>query len=78
MRTAPPLDLPPRVACDDATVCNGHETCGCGTCNRGTPLNCDDGGCCTGNRHTLPKRRLTVEVQAVGSGQERLGDDVFS
>jgi len=35
------------VSCDDATVCNGHEVCGGGTCNPGTPPNCDDGNICT-------------------------------
>ena len=33
--------------CDDGTVCNGHEVCGGGTCNAGTPLNCNDGNVCT-------------------------------
>ena len=34
--------------CDDATVCNGNETCnGAGACLPGTPLNCDDGNACT-------------------------------
>jgi sugar lactone lactonase YvrE len=35
------------TACDDATVCNGHETCQAGTCTAGTPLACDDGNLCT-------------------------------
>ncbi len=33
--------------CDDATVCNGREVCGGGTCNAGTPLVVDDGNPCT-------------------------------
>src|SRR2546428_320275 len=33
--------------CDDGTVCNGREVCGGGTCNSGTPLNCNDGNVCT-------------------------------
>jgi cysteine-rich repeat protein len=34
--------------CDDATVCNGNETCdGAGSCLPGTPLDCDDGDACT-------------------------------
>jgi hypothetical protein len=35
------------TACDDGTVCNGHETCQAGTCRAGTPLNCDDSKQCT-------------------------------
>jgi hypothetical protein len=33
--------------CPDATVCNGAEVCGNGTCNPGTPLNCNDNNPCT-------------------------------
>ena len=33
--------------CNDATVCNGTETCQGGICTAGTPLNCDDGNVCT-------------------------------
>jgi Tol biopolymer transport system component len=34
--------------CDDATVCNGRETCQAGSCTAGTALNCeDDGDPCT-------------------------------
>src|SRR5207244_10961506 len=32
---------------DDATVCNGREVIGGGTCNTGTPLSCVDGNTCT-------------------------------
>ena len=35
------------LPCDDGTVCNGCEVCGGGTCNTGTPLNCNDGKVCT-------------------------------
>ncbi len=35
------------VACADATVCNGEETCRAGTCTAGTPLTCSDGNPCT-------------------------------
>jgi hypothetical protein len=34
-------------ACDDDLFCNGHEVCGGGTCNPGTPPNCNDGVSCT-------------------------------
>jgi hypothetical protein len=33
--------------CADATVCNGTEQCVAGTCQPGTPLNCNDGSACT-------------------------------
>lgn len=33
--------------CDDSTVCNGREVCGGGTCQPGTPLNCNDNNGCT-------------------------------
>ena len=34
--------------CPDADLCNGDETCdGAGTCNPGTPLDCDDSNVCT-------------------------------
>lgn len=33
--------------CGDGDVCNGQEVCVAGTCGGGTPLNCDDGDCCT-------------------------------
>jgi hypothetical protein len=35
------------LPCDDSTVCNGREVCGGGTCNPGTPLDCDDVNICT-------------------------------
>ena len=38
---------PNGTSCADGTVCNGTEVCGNGTCNPGTPLNCDDGNVCT-------------------------------
>jgi MYXO-CTERM domain-containing protein len=38
---------PKAGACPDATVCNGAEMCGNGTCNAGTPLNCNDQNPCT-------------------------------
>jgi hypothetical protein len=35
-------------ACDDSTVCNGHETCnGSGSCLAGTPLTLNDNNPCT-------------------------------
>jgi hypothetical protein len=38
----------PGTPCDDADLCNGSETCdGAGTCQLGTPPNCDDGNPCT-------------------------------
>ncbi|MCH7925466.1 MAG: hypothetical protein IIC51_08030 [Planctomycetes bacterium] len=35
--------------CDDGDPCNGSETCdlGSGTCQPGTPINCDDSDACT-------------------------------
>jgi hypothetical protein len=39
--------LPDGSSCDDATVCNGAETCSAGVCIPGTPLVCDDGNPCT-------------------------------
>lgn len=33
--------------CDDGNVCNGAETCVSGSCQAGTPLNCNDGNACT-------------------------------
>jgi hypothetical protein len=33
--------------CLDASVCNGQETCVAGSCNPGTPLDCNDGIACT-------------------------------
>ncbi len=33
--------------CDDATVCNGREVCGGGSCNAGTQLVVSDGNVCT-------------------------------
>ncbi|HVY29222.1 MAG TPA: MYXO-CTERM sorting domain-containing protein [Polyangiaceae bacterium] len=35
------------VKCEDATKCNGIETCSNGVCIAGTPPNCDDGNPCT-------------------------------
>jgi hypothetical protein len=35
------------TACDDLTVCNGHETCQAGVCTAGTPPVCNDGNPCT-------------------------------
>jgi outer membrane protein assembly factor BamB len=37
------------AACDDQTVCNGHETCVAGACVPGTPLTCVDTDPCTTN-----------------------------
>ena len=34
-------------SCNDATVCNGSETCTDGACLPGVALNCDDGNPCT-------------------------------
>src|SRR5262249_33146577 len=34
--------------CDDASVCNGQETCVNNSCTSGTPLVCDDGNACNG------------------------------
>jgi Dictyostelium (slime mold) repeat len=39
--------LPDGSPCDDATVCNGSETCVADVCTPGTPLVCDDGNACT-------------------------------
>ncbi|MCC6897656.1 MAG: carboxypeptidase regulatory-like domain-containing protein, partial [Polyangiaceae bacterium] len=40
--------VPAGTGCDDATVCNGHESCdGAGTCQAGTPIAVDDGNECT-------------------------------
>ncbi len=36
------------TACDDATVCNGAETCQAGTCQAGPPPACDDNDACNG------------------------------
>jgi hypothetical protein len=33
--------------CDDGQFCNGAETCVSGTCQTGTPVNCDDANACT-------------------------------
>jgi hypothetical protein len=33
--------------CQDATLCNGFETCVNGVCAPGNPVNCDDGVACT-------------------------------
>jgi len=33
--------------CDDGLYCNGAEVCNAGTCEAGTPPNCDDGVGCT-------------------------------
>ena len=33
--------------CDDTLVCNGAETCVAGTCQPGTPMDCDDDVSCT-------------------------------
>ncbi len=33
--------------CDDALFCNGAETCVAGSCQPGTPVDCDDGVSCT-------------------------------
>ncbi|HKY36890.1 MAG TPA: RHS repeat-associated core domain-containing protein [Polyangiaceae bacterium] len=35
------------TACDDATVCNGHEICSAGICTAGTSIDTDDGIDCT-------------------------------
>jgi len=39
--------LPDGTACDDATICNGLETCVDGTCTAGTPIDVDDDNPCT-------------------------------
>ncbi|MCZ6653687.1 MAG: hypothetical protein O7D91_11755 [Planctomycetota bacterium] len=47
------LDLAPVVidntccSCDDGDLCNGEEVCVGGTCQEGTPLDCDDRNPCT-------------------------------
>ncbi len=33
--------------CSDGLFCNGTETCNAGSCQAGTPVNCDDGIACT-------------------------------
>jgi subtilisin-like proprotein convertase family protein len=33
--------------CDDGNACTLHDTCGGGSCNPGTPVNCDDANPCT-------------------------------
>jgi Dictyostelium (slime mold) repeat len=33
--------------CDNATLCDGRETCQAGVCTAGTPVNVDDGNACT-------------------------------
>ncbi len=33
--------------CDDGLWCNGSETCSAGSCQAGTPIDCDDGVDCT-------------------------------
>ena len=38
------------AACDDNTICNGLETCVDGTCQAGTPLDCNDNNPCTIDR----------------------------
>jgi hypothetical protein len=38
---------PNGTLCNDATVCNGSETCQAGTCSPGTPLVVDDANPCT-------------------------------
>jgi hypothetical protein len=35
------------TSCDDATLCNGRETCQSGVCAAGTPPTCDDSNVCT-------------------------------
>jgi len=45
--TCQPNNEPNGTSCADGTVCNGTEVCSNGTCNPGTPLNCDDGNVCT-------------------------------
>ncbi|MCH8967560.1 MAG: FG-GAP repeat protein [Planctomycetes bacterium] len=34
-------------SCDDGDACNGNELCVGGTCQAGTPLDCDDANACT-------------------------------
>jgi len=35
------------AACDDGDACTTGDACGGGTCNPGTPINCDDSNVCT-------------------------------
>ncbi len=35
------------LPCDDATICNGLESCSNGSCTSGTPLDCEDHNTCT-------------------------------
>jgi len=41
------IELPNVVACNDADLCNGGETCQSGLCLPGPALDCDDGNICT-------------------------------
>lgn len=34
-------------SCDNGNFCDGEEYCAAGTCQAGTPVNCDDGNACT-------------------------------
>ena len=40
---------PDGTPCDDATLCNGNETCQSGSCMAGPPPSCDDMQFCNGN-----------------------------
>ncbi|MFO0762990.1 MAG: DNRLRE domain-containing protein [Byssovorax sp.] len=35
------------AVCGDGDICNGDEVCNAGVCDRGAPLDCDDGVACT-------------------------------
>ena len=34
-------------SCDNGLYCDGEETCNLGSCQAGTPVDCDDGNACT-------------------------------
>ncbi|HEY3354144.1 MAG TPA: RHS repeat-associated core domain-containing protein [Polyangia bacterium] len=66
------------TACDDGTVCNGHETCQAGVCTAGTPLVCTDFNPCTtdtcdpvaGCQHTNVPNGTACDDGTVCNGRE--------
>jgi len=55
--------------CDDADLCTGKETCGPSkTCQKGTPLSCDDGSACTDDTCEPESGCLNALIDEDGDG----------
>ncbi|MFN8546138.1 MAG: putative metal-binding motif-containing protein [Candidatus Binatia bacterium] len=59
------------TSCADAAACDGLETCAGGTCQPGSPLDCDDGNPCTADScdDTIGCRHTTIANCCISDAQ---------